>query len=295
MYSYSRDDVEINSAYSQDHFNPSNVQDDYYQTTVQNQNSLLQPQHNYQQYYQPQQQHVQQYYYPQQQHIQQYYQPQQQQNFQPQYYQQSVLQQQQLQSQYEQPQLKDQYQQQQQQQYEQAQVVQYQETRQIQMPQQQYYQQPPQYQETNIVQYQQNSQQEFYMPKQPQPLNRQVQFQLPQAQYPQTILENDSIQQSAQSSVNKRKTNLELTCEVCSGMVNVTFNHGAKTCEACKKFFIRSLKRIIINCKNNKNECMITEKDRSCESCRLNKCNAVGMRHGKIAGKIIFISSNKIK
>ena len=105
-------------------------------------------------------------------------------------------------------------------------------------------------------------------------------------------LDQDLKQRPTQSFINNKTLhllkNVELICEICSSMVNVTFNHGAKTCEACKKFFVRSLKRNITECKY-KNECTITENGRRCESCRLNKCAAIGMKHYKTAiGKNYF-------
>ena len=203
----------------------------------------------------------------------QHYLSQSQQNYQPQY--QLVHQQQKQQQQQQQQQQR----QQQQQYFEQPQYHL--------ITSQQQYEQVQHYDQFQHQNYEQVQQIEYQPPHQTQ----QVDFGPQQAQLPQQIFDNTSIQQPSQSCVNE-KSNIELKCEVCSGMVNVTFNHGAKSCEACKKFFVRSLKRGPPSCKNNNSECIITLKERSCELCRLNKCISVGMKHGKIPGKYLF---HKIK
>ncbi|TNN59293.1 Nuclear receptor subfamily 1 group I member 3 [Liparis tanakae] len=68
-------------------------------------------------------------------------------------------------------------------------------------------------------------------------------------------------------------------CVVCGDLAN-GFHFNALTCEGCKAFFRRAIKRstpprcrLLGECDVNKNN------RRSCQACRFHKCRAVGMRH----------------
>ncbi|XP_013882593.1 nuclear receptor subfamily 1 group I member 2 isoform X2 [Austrofundulus limnaeus] len=67
-------------------------------------------------------------------------------------------------------------------------------------------------------------------------------------------------------------------CAVCGDLAK-GYHFNALTCEGCKGFFRRSIKRSSqLHC-SFRNKCIITKNNRrSCQACRLQKCQAIGMR-----------------
>ncbi|CAF2727622.1 unnamed protein product [Rotaria sp. Silwood2] len=78
-------------------------------------------------------------------------------------------------------------------------------------------------------------------------------------------------------------------CQICGDLAS-GWHCGAITCEACKKFFLRSIstsdEKKKYKCQRNLN-CSITKRSRTqCQYCRLQKCISVGMKaHETIASK----------
>ena len=67
------------------------------------------------------------------------------------------------------------------------------------------------------------------------------------------------------------------TCEVCSDRATYV-NYGARTCEGCKSFFKRSVKKNVEYVCVGKYECEIYKSRRNhCQFCRFEKCLNVGM------------------
>ncbi|KAL3841342.1 hypothetical protein ACJMK2_019501 [Sinanodonta woodiana] len=87
---------------------------------------------------------------------------------------------------------------------------------------------------------------------------------------------------SPDSSQMKKLTSTTPTlppCRICGERAS-GFHYGVNTCEACKGFFRRSLKKMKIDykCVGKNNDCLIAPgKRNSCPMCRYNKCIAVGM------------------
>ncbi|CAF3834547.1 unnamed protein product [Rotaria sordida] len=80
-------------------------------------------------------------------------------------------------------------------------------------------------------------------------------------------------------------------CQICGDLAS-GWHCGAITCEACKKFFLRSIstndeEKRKYKCQKNLN-CSITKRSRTqCQYCRLQKCISVGMKsHETIESKI---------
>ncbi|KAK3580925.1 hypothetical protein CHS0354_008216 [Potamilus streckersoni] len=92
----------------------------------------------------------------------------------------------------------------------------------------------------------------------------------------------DDSRRSPDSAQMKKVTSTTPTlppCRVCGERAS-GFHYGVNTCEACKGFFRRSLKKIKIDykCVGKNNDCLIAPgKRNSCPMCRYNKCIAVGM------------------
>ena len=66
----------------------------------------------------------------------------------------------------------------------------------------------------------------------------------------------------------------------CSSLIHISGRHyGAISCEGCKGFFKRSIrKQLGYQCRGSKN-CEVTKHHRNrCQYCRLQKCLAMGMR-----------------
>ena len=89
-----------------------------------------------------------------------------------------------------------------------------------------------------------------------------------------------------QSSSEKQPQHIE--CVVC-GDKSSGKHYGQFTCEGCKSFFKRSVRRnLTYTCRANRN-CPIDQHHRNqCQYCRLKKCLKVGMRREGI-GIFIFI------
>lgn len=79
------------------------------------------------------------------------------------------------------------------------------------------------------------------------------------------------------NSVRDNMMNVEL-CLVCSDRASGR-HYGAISCEGCKGFFKRSIrKQLAYQCRGSMN-CEITKHHRNrCQYCRLQKCLACGMR-----------------
>ena len=70
----------------------------------------------------------------------------------------------------------------------------------------------------------------------------------------------------------------EIACVVC-GDKSSGKHYGQVTCEGCKSFFKRSVRRnLTYQCRGNKN-CPIDQHHRNqCQHCRLKKCFKMGMK-----------------
>ncbi|XP_070770398.1 nuclear receptor subfamily 1 group I member 2 isoform X2 [Enoplosus armatus] len=67
-------------------------------------------------------------------------------------------------------------------------------------------------------------------------------------------------------------------CGVCGDLAK-GYHFNALTCEGCKGFFRRAIKRTSPLCCPFLNKCSITKNNRrSCQACRFRKCQAIGMR-----------------
>ncbi|XP_051762919.1 nuclear receptor subfamily 1 group I member 2 isoform X2 [Ctenopharyngodon idella] len=67
-------------------------------------------------------------------------------------------------------------------------------------------------------------------------------------------------------------------CQVC-GDKSTGYHFNAMTCEGCKGFFRRAMKRPAQLCCPFQNACVITKSNRrQCQSCRLQKCLSIGMK-----------------
>ncbi|XP_016306277.1 nuclear receptor subfamily 1 group I member 2-like isoform X2 [Sinocyclocheilus anshuiensis] len=67
-------------------------------------------------------------------------------------------------------------------------------------------------------------------------------------------------------------------CQVC-GDKSTGYHFNAMTCEGCKGFFRRAIKRPAQLCCPFQNACVITKSNRrQCQSCRLQKCLSIGMK-----------------
>lgn len=82
---------------------------------------------------------------------------------------------------------------------------------------------------------------------------------------------------SSSAGVSNNMMNVEL-CLVCSDRASGR-HYGAISCEGCKGFFKRSIrKQLAYQCRGTMN-CEITKHHRNrCQYCRLQKCLACGMR-----------------
>ncbi|XP_045103282.1 nuclear receptor subfamily 2 group F member 1-A-like isoform X1 [Portunus trituberculatus] len=103
----------------------------------------------------------------------------------------------------------------------------------------------------------------------------------PQPAAPQTPTPNStagSAPSSAPSPTGDDKNAQNMTCVVCSDKSSGK-HYGQFTCEGCKSFFKRSVRRNLqYSCRGNRN-CPIDQHHRNqCQYCRLKKCFKVGMR-----------------
>ena len=85
-------------------------------------------------------------------------------------------------------------------------------------------------------------------------------------------------QQEVQPGLPKENDFFYEKCEVCGDRASGR-HYGVKSCEGCKGFFKRSIrKKLNYACRWN-GDCPITKLQRNrCQSCRFFKCCAVGMR-----------------
>lgn len=85
-------------------------------------------------------------------------------------------------------------------------------------------------------------------------------------------------QSTTPSSGSGDKSNQHIECVVC-GDKSSGKHYGQFTCEGCKSFFKRSVRRnLTYTCRGNRN-CPIDQHHRNqCQYCRLKKCLKMGMR-----------------
>lgn len=83
---------------------------------------------------------------------------------------------------------------------------------------------------------------------------------------------------SSSSSSTDKQQNQQIECIVC-GDKSSGKHYGQFTCEGCKSFFKRSVRRnLTYTCRANRN-CPVDQHHRNqCQYCRLKKCLKVGMR-----------------
>lgn len=90
-----------------------------------------------------------------------------------------------------------------------------------------------------------------------------------------------SIKQEMLNEKSRNNSNICLTVELCvvCGDRASGRHYGAISCEGCKGFFKRSIrKQLGYQCRGSKN-CEVTKHHRNrCQYCRLQKCLACGMR-----------------
>ncbi|KAM5281497.1 nuclear receptor subfamily 1 group I member 2 [Ctenodactylus gundi] len=90
--------------------------------------------------------------------------------------------------------------------------------------------------------------------------------------------EADSVSGKPTSNVDEEDRGLQI-CRVCGDKAN-GYHFNVMTCEGCKGFFRRAVKRNVrLRCPFRKGACEITRKTRrQCQACRLRKCLDSGMR-----------------
>lgn len=95
--------------------------------------------------------------------------------------------------------------------------------------------------------------------------------------------------QTTQSQSEKQPQHIE--CVVC-GDKSSGKHYGQFTCEGCKSFFKRSVRRnLTYTCRANRN-CPIDQHHRNqCQYCRLKKCLKVGMRREGIRNFVVLLVS----
>ncbi|KAL7636562.1 UNVERIFIED_CONTAM: hypothetical protein RMT77_013337 [Armadillidium vulgare] len=112
-------------------------------------------------------------------------------------------------------------------------------------------------------------------------VNRDLSAVTPQPVAPQTPTPNStagSAPSSVPSPTSDDKNSQNMSCVVC-GDKSSGKHYGQFTCEGCKSFFKRSVRRNLqYSCRGSRN-CPIDQHHRNqCQFCRLNKCIKVGMR-----------------
>ena len=107
-----------------------------------------------------------------------------------------------------------------------------------------------------------------------------------QSNQSQLYLVHDSNKSSTPSSESADKNSAHIECVVC-GDKSSGKHYGQFTCEGCKSFFKRSVRRnLTYTCRGSRN-CPIDQHHRNqCQYCRLKKCLKMGMRR---EGKQIVI------
>ncbi|XP_018322632.1 steroid receptor seven-up, isoforms B/C isoform X2 [Agrilus planipennis] len=92
------------------------------------------------------------------------------------------------------------------------------------------------------------------------------------------IVNRQTPSQNSQNSANSAEKNQNIECVVC-GDKSSGKHYGQFTCEGCKSFFKRSVRRnLTYSCRGSRN-CPIDQHHRNqCQYCRLKKCVKMGMR-----------------
>ena len=96
---------------------------------------------------------------------------------------------------------------------------------------------------------------------------------------------------SEPSAEEQAEKNVTIECAVC-GDKSSGKHYGVFTCEGCKSFFKRSVRRnLSYTCRASRN-CPIDQHHRNqCQFCRLKKCLKVGMRReGESKGEELHIT-----
>lgn len=98
-----------------------------------------------------------------------------------------------------------------------------------------------------------------------------------------TINSSSTSSSSSSSSSMDKQQNQQIECIVC-GDKSSGKHYGQFTCEGCKSFFKRSVRRnLTYTCRANRN-CPVDQHHRNqCQYCRLKKCLKVGMRREGMA------------
>ncbi|CAG9855548.1 unnamed protein product [Phyllotreta striolata] len=93
-----------------------------------------------------------------------------------------------------------------------------------------------------------------------------------------SLINRQTPSQNSQNSANSVDKNQNIECVVC-GDKSSGKHYGQFTCEGCKSFFKRSVRRnLTYSCRGNRN-CPIDQHHRNqCQYCRLKKCMKMGMR-----------------
>ncbi|KAB0801009.1 hypothetical protein PPYR_05363 [Photinus pyralis] len=92
------------------------------------------------------------------------------------------------------------------------------------------------------------------------------------------VINRQTPSQNSQNSTNSNDKNQNIECVVC-GDKSSGKHYGQFTCEGCKSFFKRSVRRnLTYSCRGSRN-CPIDQHHRNqCQFCRLKKCMKMGMR-----------------
>ncbi|CAH1955640.1 unnamed protein product [Acanthoscelides obtectus] len=92
------------------------------------------------------------------------------------------------------------------------------------------------------------------------------------------LINRQTPSQNSQNSANSNDKNQNIECVVC-GDKSSGKHYGQFTCEGCKSFFKRSVRRnLTYSCRGSRN-CPIDQHHRNqCQYCRLKKCMKMGMR-----------------
>lgn len=106
---------------------------------------------------------------------------------------------------------------------------------------------------------------------------------------PNNTAQSTPTNQTTQSQSEKQPQHIE--CVVC-GDKSSGKHYGQFTCEGCKSFFKRSVRRnLTYTCRANRN-CPIDQHHRNqCQYCRLKKCLKVGMRREGIGILVLILMS----